>query len=232
MKIYPAIDIMDGKAVRLLKGRKDTKKVYGDPISKVKDFSNHTDKIHIVDLDGAFEGDLQNLDVVRDLIEETGVKVQLGGGLRTYEDISRAYSIGVENAILGTSAFDLDLLERVTEEFEGITVSLDSMDGKIAVEGWREEEDLTVQEGFKSLKDKVERFIYTSTERDGVLAGVEEVERFWNTEEFIYAGGVTSMEDIDSLQESGFTGAIIGKALYEGELDLGEIIEKEDDEVC
>ncbi len=232
MDIYPAIDIMDGEAVRLFKGKKDTKKIYGDPVSKAREFSVYTDKIHIVDLDGAFEGEPKNLDVVERIIEDVDVKVQLGGGLRDHEDISRAYSVGVENAILGTNVFDQDLLEEVTGDFEGITASLDSKEGNIAVEGWREEGSITVKDAYELLREKVDRFIYTSTEKDGALEGVEKVEKFWDEEEFIYAGGVSSMGDILSIKRRGFTGVIIGKALYENEIDLEVVSKKIGDATC
>ncbi len=232
MKLYPAIDLMDGKAVRLFKGKKETKKIYGDPVSKAREFSKYTDYIHIVDLDGAFQGEPKNLDVVEEIIDEVDVKVQLGGGLRDYNDIAKVYSIGVENAILGTNIFDFDLLNKITDEFGGITASLDSKEGKIAVDGWREKGSLTIKEAYDVLKEKVNRFIYTSTEKDGALKGVNMIEKFWDKEEFIYAGGVTSIEDISSIKKRGFTGAIIGKALYEEKIDLKIVSRKVGDDTC
>ncbi|RLF87548.1 1-(5-phosphoribosyl)-5-((5-phosphoribosylamino)methylideneamino)imidazole-4-carboxamide isomerase, partial [Thermococci archaeon] len=177
MRIYPAIDLMSGKAVRLYKGRKDKVKVYGDPLEIASGFSEYVDKIHVVDLDGAFEGKPKNLDVVGRIIEETGLKIQLGGGFRDYESIAKAYSIGVENVIIGTKAFDLEFLEKVTQDFEGITVSLDARGGRIAVKGWEEESSITVEEAYERLKKYVNRFIYTAIEKDGTLTGIEKIER-------------------------------------------------------
>ncbi|KPU63012.1 1-(5-phosphoribosyl)-5-[(5-phosphoribosylamino)methylideneamino] imidazole-4-carboxamide isomerase [Thermococcus sp. EP1] len=225
MKVYPAIDLMSGKAVRLYKGKKESVKVYGDPVKVAKDFAKLVDKIHIVDLDGAFEGKPKNLDVVRRIIEETGLRVQVGGGFRDYESIAKAYSIGVENVIIGTKAFDLEFLEKVTQDFEGITVSLDAKGGRIAVKGWEEESSITVEEAYEMLKKYVNRFIYTAIEKDGTLTGIEKIERFWGREEFIYAGGVSSVEDVIKLKEIGFSGAIVGKALYEEKISLEEILE-------
>ncbi|WP_297074269.1 1-(5-phosphoribosyl)-5-((5-phosphoribosylamino)methylideneamino)imidazole-4-carboxamide isomerase [Thermococcus sp.] len=224
MEVYPAIDLMSGKAVRLYKGRKDKVRVYGDPVEIAQRFAEFVDKIHVVDLDGAFEGFPKNLDVVGRIIQETGLRVQLGGGLRSYEAIAKAYEIGVENAIIGTKAFDIAFLERITQDFEGITVSLDSRGGRIAVKGWVES-GLEVREAYEILREYVDRFIYTSVERDGTLTGIEEIERFWENEEFIYAGGVSSADDLRKLREIGFSGVIVGKALYEGLVSLEELLE-------
>lgn len=224
-RIYPAIDIMDGKVVRLYKGKKDEVKVYGDPLKVAEKFSEYVDKIHIVDLDGAFSGKPQNLDIVEKIIRDVGVRVQIGGGFRDYESIKKAYDIGVENVIIGTKALDISFLERITSEFEGITVSLDSKGGKIFTKGWIEEESLLVEDAYKMLRKFVNRFVYTVIDRDGTLLGIEKIKRFWGDEEFIYAGGVATPTDIIQLAEIGFSGVIIGKALYEGTISLEEALE-------
>ena len=224
MEVYPAIDIMNGRAVRLYKGKREEVKVYGDPVEIAGRFAELVDKIHVVDLDGAFEGFPKNLGVVERIIRETGLRVQLGGGLRSYEAVERAYEIGVENAIIGTKAFDSEFLTRITDDFEGITVSLDSKGGRIAVKGWLES-GIPVRDAYETLRDYVDRFIYTSVERDGTLTGIEEIERFWDDEEFIYAGGVSSVDDLLKLEEIGFSGVIVGKALYEGKVSLEELLE-------
>ncbi len=224
MKIYPAIDLMNGKAVRLYKGRKNKVKVYGDPVEIAKGFAEYVDKIHIVDLDGAFSGKPQNLNVVKRIIEKTGLRIQLGGGFRDYESIAKAYEIGVENVIIGTKAFDLEFLEKVTQDFEGITVSLDAKGGEIAVKGWLEESSMRVEEAYEMLRKYVKRFIYTAIERDGTLTGIESIKRFWDNEEFIYAGGVSSVSDVLKVREIGFSGTIVGKALYEGKVTLEELL--------
>ncbi|NJE61122.1 1-(5-phosphoribosyl)-5-((5-phosphoribosylamino)methylideneamino)imidazole-4-carboxamide isomerase [Thermococcus sp. 21S7] len=224
MEVYPAIDLMGGKAVRLYKGRRKDVKVYGDPVEIAERFAELVDKIHIVDLDGAFEGFPKNLHVVERIIRETGLRVQLGGGLRSYEAVAKAYEAGVENVIIGTKAFDLEFLRRITDDFDGITVSLDSMGGNVAVRGWLES-GMEVKEAYELLRSYVNRFVYTSVERDGTLTGIEEIEMFWESEEFIYAGGVSSAGDLRRLAEIGFSGTIVGKALYEGLVSLEELLE-------
>lgn len=224
MEVYPAIDLMGGKAVRLYKGRRDSVKVYGDPVKIAERFAELVDKIHIVDLDGAFKGFPRNLGVVARIIKKTGLRVQLGGGMRSYEAVAKAYEIGVENIIIGTKAFDLEFLRRITDDFDGITVSLDSRGGKVAIRGWLES-GMEVKEAYELLRNYVNRFVYTSVERDGTLTGIEEMERFWESEEFIYAGGVSSVADLRKLAKAGFSGAIVGKALYEGLVSLEELLE-------
>lgn len=226
MNIYPAIDLMDGEVVRLYKGDRGKKKVYGDPLTVANEFSRYTDKVHIVDLNGAFEGRPRNLEIVDDIIRETGLSVQIGGGFRDHELVSEAYSIGVENVIIGTKAFDEVFLKNITDDFDGVTVSLDARVDRVMVEGWREEGILGVKEAYDELKHWTSRFVYTQTEKDGTLTGVGEIERFWEDDTFIYAGGVTSLDDLADIKECGFHGAIIGKALYEGKLDLEVVSNK------
>ena len=224
MEVYPAIDLMDGRAVRLYRGMRESVKVYGDPVRIAERFAELVNKIHIVDLDGAFEGFPRNLDVVKRIIEETGLRVQFGGGLRSYEAVARAYEAGVENVIIGTKAFDIEFLRGVTDDFEGVTVSLDSRGGRVSVRGWLES-GMDVKDAYELLRDYVDRFVYTSVERDGTLTGIEEIERFWKSEEFIYAGGVSSADDLRRLAEIGFSGVIVGKALYESLVTLEELLE-------
>ncbi len=223
MKIYPAIDMMDGQAVRLSEGKRESRKTYGSPLEYARRFSPYVDKIHLVDLDGAFKGSLRNLEVVEDIVEKTDLSVQLGGGIRDIETVERAYSIGVDNVILGTKAFDTEFLETVTGRFDGVTASLDAKDGKVSVKGWEEKSHMKIEEAFDLIRNYVDRFIYTSVERDGTLTGIEEIDKFWTDQEFIYAGGVASIRDIEKLERIGFDGAIIGKALYEEELDLKDL---------
>lgn len=223
MKIYPAIDIMDGEAVRLEEGKRETKKTYGDPVVMAKEFERHVDKVHVVDLDGAFSGSPKNLGTVREILSRTDLSLQLGGGIRTEKDLHTVKNIGVTNPIIGTKAFEKDFLERVAKKFTGITVSLDVRSEDLAVEGWERNLEVDYREVFDKLKKHADRFIFTSVLSDGKLEGVAEVEKFWDDREVIYAGGVTSPEDLEFLKSRGFDGAVIGKALYEKTLDLAEM---------
>ncbi len=223
MEVLPAIDIMKGKAVRLRKGRREDLKVYGDPVEFARRFSRCVDKVHVIDLEGAFAGRPRNLDQVKRIIKEAGVRVQVGGGFRDLESITRAYEIGVENVVIGTRAFDLKFLSRVAEMFRGIAVSLDSREGRISIRGWTESLDLGVEEACRVLSRYVNRFVYTCVERDGTLSGVE-VLRPPCEGEVLYAGGVSSLEDVVRLRDLGFSGVIIGKALYEGLLKLEDVL--------
>ena len=186
--------------------------------------SQFVDLIHIVDLDGAFEGSPKNLDVVQEIIKETGLKVEVGGGFRTYESIEKAYNIGVTYVIVGTAAFDLEFLRKVTQDFTNITVSLDVEKGKLKTKGWLENSNKNLKDAFEVFKQYTKRFIYTDTTKDGTLEGISSyINKFWNDEEVIYAGGITSVEDIKKLEIIGFDGAIIGKALYEGKIKLEDL---------
>jgi len=224
MKIYPAIDIMRGRVVRLYQGRTDKIKKFGDPLKIASEFAKYVDKVHIVDLDGAFKGTPKNLHIVKRIIKDTGLKVQIGGGFRSYEAVEGAYSIGVENVIIGTGALDIGFLDRVVKDFRGITVSLDVRDGQVAIDGWRRMV-INVSEAFLFLRTRVGRFIYTEIERDGTMQGVRNIKPFWEEEEFIYAGGVSKSRDVLKLQKLNFSGVIVGRALYEGSITLPELLE-------
>ncbi len=225
MKIYPAVDLMSGKAVRLKEGKKETKKVYGNPVEIAEEFARQVDKIHVVDLDGAFSGKLKNIDVVREILSKTDLKVQFGGGIRSIQTLKKVKSIGVENPIIGTKAMDRNFLAKATKKFEGITVSLDMKPDGLAIEGWKESVNVGYREVFEEMKTYTDRFIFTSVSSDGTLEGVGDVKKFWGDQDVIYAGGISSLEDLKELEIRGFSGGIIGKALYENRINLGQAIE-------
>ncbi len=233
MLIIPAIDLLEGKCVRLYRG--DYQKLlfsYDDPIAIALSFEEQGAKwLHIVDLEGAKEGKLRNLYVVERIGENTKLNIQLGGGIRTLEDIQTVFSIGVKKVILGTSALKRDFLARTLEIYgRGIAVSLDSKGGKIAVEGWLKETPYEVEVLAEELgRMGVENLIHTSILRDGTLEGpnFEEIEKVRKafTKELIVSGGISSLEDLLRLKEIGVEGAIIGRALYEGKINLREAID-------
>ncbi|MFW6064999.1 MAG: 1-(5-phosphoribosyl)-5-((5-phosphoribosylamino)methylideneamino)imidazole-4-carboxamide isomerase [Candidatus Natronoplasma sp.] len=223
MKIYPAIDLYKGEAVRLERGQEEERKSYGDPMIYAKEFQKYVDMIHIVDLEGAFEGLPKNLEIVKDIVETYDIDVQIGGGFRELSSISEAYSAGVKNVVISTKAFDEEFLISLTNEFDGVTVSLDLKGGKLVTDGWRTTLDISLEEGLDMLTQYVDRFIYTITEKDGLLEGIGDVPYLPENKGVIYAGGVTSKEDVISLEDAGYDGCIIGKALYEGEIDIKEL---------
>lgn len=225
MKIYPAIDLIDKQAVRLYKGQKNKKKVYGKPLDIAKEYAKYFEYLHIIDLDGAFSGESKNLDIVKEIYEKTGMKIQYGGGLRTLEAIRRAYSYGIANAIISTKAFDEAFVKELTTEFDSVTVSLDSRKGQVAVEGWLEQSGKSLKETFEELKSNFSRFIFTDIEKDGTNEGISDIVNFWSGKEVIYAGGVSSLEDIKRAESLGFSGVVIGRALLEGTLTCDRLKE-------
>ncbi|MFW6196588.1 MAG: HisA/HisF-related TIM barrel protein, partial [Thermoplasmatota archaeon] len=159
------------------------------------------------------------------IIDETDLAVQVGGGYRTYSEIKKASSLGVDNVIISTKAFDERFLKKITDDFEGITVSLDIKQEKIAVDGWRDCIEKDVSEVIDHLSEYVGRLIFTRVEKDGLLDGVKPLEKISSDIEMIYAGGVSSIEDVKLLKQKGYSGCIIGKALYENRIDLSELMD-------
>lgn len=234
MILLPAIDILDGKAVRLTRGSFAERTVYdADPVEAARRWT-HTGAraLHVVDLDGARAGAPANLEQVRRIAASTGVPVQAGGGLRTVEAVERAVRAGAHRVVLGTAAYrDLDLLDEVVARIgDRLVVSLDARDGKLAGAGWLEQTELPVEEAIARLQVRgVRQFVYSSIERDGMLAGpdLEGLRRVGAAVRgtFTYSGGVSSLEDLQEiarLRQANLTGVIVGKALYEGRFTVAE----------
>ena len=234
MLIIPAVDLMDGKVVRLTKGNFTTSKIYSDdPVKIAKDWQEKGAKrIHIVDLDGAKTGECKNLDIVREITKELKIPLELGGGVRSFDAIQRVLDCGVRWVILGTKVLlDEDFLKDVVLSFpDRIIVSVDVKNEKIYIKGWKEDLTNDIFTFFENLKDmKISSLIVTDIQKDGTLKGVD-VEFF--TEicrkspiPIIVAGGVSSLKDIKQLSAiKGIEGVIIGKALYEGRIDLEEAV--------
>lgn len=234
MILYPAIDIMEGKAVRLVKGDFEAKKVYDeDPLAAasrwVREGAEH---LHVVDLDGARAGAPVNLEHVRRITSELGVPVQLGGGLRTLEAIAQALAAGAARVILGTAAFtDPELLDESLREWpDRVMVSVDTRGGRVTTAGWTETTELSAQSVIAALQERgVERVVYTNVDRDGMLEGpdVEEIRGIAQAVQgnLVYSGGIGALEDLERLQALGqasLRGVIVGKALYEGRFTVPE----------
>jgi len=237
MILYPAIDIMDGRAVRLRKGDFAEGKVYDeDPLEAARRWVGEgAECLHVVDLDGARAGHPVNLEHVRRIAAELGRPVQLGGGLRTPEAIAGALEAGAKRVILGTAAFSGDLLERALAEHgpERVMVSVDVRDGKVSVEGWTKAAKAEVRKVFAELGERgVEEMLYTSIDRDGMLEGQSNDDVVWaaravGSAHLIYSGGIGGLEDLERLKalgEPSLRGVIVGKALYEGRFKVADAL--------
>jgi phosphoribosylformimino-5-aminoimidazole carboxamide ribotide isomerase len=238
MLVIPAIDLRQGKCVRLTQGRKDAATIYdADPIKVADAFENDgAQMLHVVDLDGAFgEANGRNREVLRDLIPAITVPVQFGGGLRTVKDIEHAISLGVNRVVIGTLAAEsTDLLAEIIREFgaEQVAVGIDARNGQVVTRGWETEEQLTASTlAQKVAAAGVERIIYTDIERDGTLTGINIQQTRMIAEasglKITASGGVASLDDLKQLaavSHSGIDSVIIGKALYERRFTLQDAI--------
>lgn len=233
MKLFPAIDIYGGKAVRLLHGDYAKMTVYSDnPLEIAQDFiACGAQNIHIVDLEGAKTGETPNLELIA-RIAACGLFAEVGGGIRSEEIAARYLDAGVQRVILGTAAVtDPSLLERLVARYgEKIAVSVDVKDGYAAIRGWQEQSALTCDALCVRLQEVgVTTVICTDISRDGAMRGTNRALYADLTKryamDFIASGGVSSMEDVIALRDSGVYGAIIGKAYYTGAIDLRAAIE-------
>lgn len=233
MKIYPAIDIIGGEAVRLYKGDYDQKTVYGDPCEIAKKFkAAGALQMHVVDLEGAKTGGTPNIETVKKIIEVTDMFIELGGGIRSMEVIDAYLEAGVSRVILGTAAVkDKTLLrDSVKKHGEKIAVGADILDGMVRINGWLENAGVTLEEFLSEMQDiGVKTVICTDISKDGAMQGTNrELYKKLASEyniDIIASGGVSSIEDIKALNEMGLYGAIVGKAYYTGAIDLEKAIE-------
>ncbi|MBD8961814.1 MAG: 1-(5-phosphoribosyl)-5-[(5-phosphoribosylamino)methylideneamino]imidazole-4-carboxamide isomerase [Ruminococcaceae bacterium] len=234
MIILPAIDLLGRKAVRLLKGDYNQVTVYSDsPLEVAEKFKSlGATHIHMVDLDGAKYGTAPNMDIVAEVAEKTGLFIEIGGGIRSMETVKKYIDAGISRVILGTAAIcDEDFLKEAVKAYgEKIAVGADVKDGKIAVKGWLEQSDVTLDEFFLKMQDLgVKNIICTDISRDGAMRGTNlELYRELSAKyslDITASGGVSSIEDVKRLREMNLYGAIIGKAYYTGAVDLEEAIE-------
>jgi phosphoribosylformimino-5-aminoimidazole carboxamide ribotide isomerase len=238
MTLYPAIDILDGNAVRLVKGDFEAKKVYDeDPLAAARGWVETGAKyLHVVDLDGAKTGAPMNLGHLKRIVEELGVPVQYGGGLRSAQAVSDALAAGAARVILGTAAFaQAGLLEQVLGEHgkERILVSVDVRGGHVTTAGWTETTEIATEAVIESLAGRGARdLVFTNVDRDGMLEGpdLEEVRRVLQAARggsVIYSGGIgglTDLEGLVALGEQSLEGVIVGKALYERRFTVPEAL--------
>lgn len=234
MILYPAIDIYEGKAVRLVQGDFDAKTVYADdPLEAARHWVDEGARfLHVVDLDGAKTGVPQNLEHLRRITTELGVPVQTGGGLRSLPAVRDALRAGAERVILGTAAFtDVDFLDDVLSSYgDRVVVSVDTRGGHISTAGWTETTQMPADAVIERLQDRgVRSFVYTNVDRDGMQQGadLDEVRRIAGVVRgrFLYSGGIGSLRDLQELAELrqvNLGGVVAGKALYEKKFTIAE----------
>lgn len=229
MLILPAIDLRNGKCVNLVQGRADEETVFSDdPVGMAKRWeAEGAEYLHLVDLDGAFEGSSANLHIVKKIVETVDIPVQLGGGIRTMERLDAVLALGVARAILGTAALKApELVKAACQKYEArIAVGIDAKDGMVATEGWLTVSQKPAVEFAREMAVRgVQTIIYTDIKSDGMLKGpnVEATQAIVDAvnSDVIGSGGVTSMADLKALKSIGASGAIIGRALYTGALEL------------
>ncbi len=236
MLIIPAIDLRNGKVVRLFQGKFNQEKIYSsDPVKVAKHWAKQGAKfLHIVDLDGASSGSLKNLEVLKKIITQVGVPLEFGGGVRSIETISELLELGVERVVLGTrAANDAQFLKKAWKKFgEEIIVSIDAKEGKVLTQGWNKSSSKTTLDFAEELKEVgFKQVIYTDISKDGALVGpnilgIKELIRKTGLD-VIASGGVASLKDLiklNSLAKKGVSGVIVGKALYEGKFTLAEAL--------
>ncbi|MEA1962402.1 MAG: 1-(5-phosphoribosyl)-5-[(5-phosphoribosylamino)methylideneamino]imidazole-4-carboxamide isomerase [Bacillota bacterium] len=237
MIIFPAIDLKDGQCVRLVQGLKENKTVYSDSPGEIaRKFENDgAEFLHVVDLDGAFEGSTRNRAAIQQIASSLSIPFQVGGGLRTREAVEAMLQLGASRVIIGTKAVRSPaFVEELIWDFgpEKIILGLDAKDGKVAVEGWVEKSQLDVLDFANTMREAgIKTAIYTDVSRDGLLKGpnLEAIERMARESglQIIASGGVSTPENIKALkaiESLGVCGAIIGKALYEGKITIQDAL--------
>lgn len=233
MIIYPAVDIKNGRCVRLLQGRFDRETVYGDePVEIAEKWALMGSKwLHVVDLDGARSGFSKNRSILADIVKKVKIPVQTGGGIRTINDIDEVIALGAERVVLGTAAVkNPEFLKKALDKYRSrIAVGIDAKDGKVAIDGWETISGYTAVEFAKRVEQLgVSVIVYTDISTDGMLSGpnLKAVEKMVGAVgiDVIASGGVSSVQDLLSLKNAGAAGAITGKAIYTGAIDLNHAL--------
>lgn len=232
MILYPAIDMLDGQAVRLKQGKRDDVTVYGDPVELARQWRRQGAQwLHLVDLTAAFEGQTRHLPLIREVVEAFGGPVELGGGLRTMADIDLRMEAGVSRVIIGTAAAENPaLVAEACRKYPGcVAVGIDAKNGMVATRGWVEATSLTATELALRMRDLgVTAVIYTDVSRDGMMQGpnVSATRALIEATglDIIGSGGVSAIDDLLRFREAGCAGAILGKAIYEKAFTLADAL--------
>ena len=234
MKILPAIDLKKGKCVRLTKGDFKSEKIYNEsPVNQAEVFSNAGFKyLHIIDLDGALEGNLVNLKAIEEIVRKFNFKVEIGGGIRSEDSIAKLLDIGSDKVILGTAAIkDKSFLESCCKKYSGkIALSLDARKNNIATSGWKDQTDINIFNFLDIVKHYgISRLIYTDIEKDGTNTGPNFENSYKIADRFnipvVISGGISSMNDVRKIisENKKIEGIIVGKAIYENRIKLDEL---------
>ena len=234
MIIYPAIDLQDGKCVRLTKGNFDEKTIYSrSPLEQAKVFQEIGFKyLHIVDLDRTISKDKSNLDTIKNIIDNTTLKIQVGGGLRTEDTIEEVIDLGIDNAVLGTAAVNNpDLLITMSQKYKNkISVGLDVREKMIALQGWKDQTQISCFDFLNTIKNlPLRSIIFTDINKDGMKQGVNIDDTLKMSESskisVIASGGVSNIEDIKMIKSKNkIGGVIVGKAIYDGLINLNDLV--------
>ena len=233
MEIIPAVDIKNGKCVRLYQGDYRQETVFSeDPVAVALNWqAQGAGRLHLVDLDGAASGEPRNIAVVEAIVKQVSLPVQLGGGIRDEATVARLLAIGINRVILGTAAVEnSELVERLCQKYGGaIVVGIDARDGRVATHGWKKDTEVAALAlGLRMAATGVSRLIYTDIKRDGTLTepGFEAIAEMVKgvSLPIIAAGGISALSHLKKLKELGVEGAIVGKALYTGDIKLSEAL--------
>lgn len=234
MRIYPAIDLHDGQAVRLYKGDYNQVTGYGDPVEVALKWKEAGAKfLHLVDLDGAKEGHSLNLEAVKAIIKNVNIDCELGGGIRTLAQIEELLNIGVKRVILGSIALNLDFVKEAIDKFgpEKIVIGIDCKNMKVSTHGWLDTTDIDAVDFALKLKALgIKTIIFTDIAKDGTLEGINvaQTKKMIDSTglDIVASGGAKSMNDIKNAKEIGSFGIILGKSIYSGAIDLKKAIEE------
>ncbi|WP_049980328.1 1-(5-phosphoribosyl)-5-[(5-phosphoribosylamino)methylideneamino]imidazole-4-carboxamide isomerase [Halolamina rubra] len=235
-EVIPAVDVQDGEAVQLVAGERGSGKRYGDPVAAAERWLDEgAETLHLVDLDGAFEGERGNAAAIEAIVDATGddVAVQVGGGIRTVADATGLLDAGVDRVILGTAAVENpEIVKEISETHPGsVMVSLDAKEGEVVVSGWTEGTGLDPAEAAARYEELgAGSILFTNVDVEGQLSGIdrEAVERVVDAVEIpvVASGGVTDLDDVAALREAGAAAVVVGTALYEGRFSLREAMDR------
>ncbi|MEA2035019.1 MAG: 1-(5-phosphoribosyl)-5-[(5-phosphoribosylamino)methylideneamino]imidazole-4-carboxamide isomerase [Euryarchaeota archaeon] len=233
MDIYPAVDILDGKCVQLVQGRRENRREYGSPVAQAERWLEMgAEALHIINLDGAFGQSRKNAEIIREIVSETDVTIQLGGGIRSTDDAAGWLKTGVERVILGTLAIQKpESIEIISGEFgsEAVMTGVDAKDGQVVIRGWEEPagDYITWAQKFETLG--AGSLLYTNVDVEGLEEGINPlpVKHLVNSTGLpvVAAGGISSVSDIITLKAMGVSGVVLGSALYSGKIDFMEALE-------